>query len=107
MQSDVRCYLEGEWTVDHVKERSHHLRNHPLFALPEEQAGPATATRLVVDLERMTGIDAAGCQLITVWLSCLEFFGVTPALENASDALLDAMHRMGFEYAIKPYLGDR
>ncbi|MBJ6800070.1 STAS domain-containing protein [Geomonas propionica] len=105
MLTDARCYLEGEWTMDHVKARSLQLRNHPLFTLPCE--GEKAASRLVINVEGVTTIDAAGCQLLTVWLSCLEFFGVNPALENPPEALLEAARRMGFDYTLEQYLGDK
>ncbi|MBU5636699.1 hypothetical protein KOM00_08125 [Geomonas sp. Red69] len=105
MLTDARCYLEGEWTMDHVKERSLNLRSHPLFALTTE--GGKAASRLIINVEGVTTIDAAGCQLLTVWLSYLEFFGVHPALENAPETLLEAARRMGFDYTIEQYLADR
>ncbi|MCM0082189.1 STAS domain-containing protein [Geomonas sp. Red32] len=94
-EESSRYYLEGEWTIDHVFEQATALKRHPIFTVSEECLPYPTFS--VLDLKGVTEIDDAGCQLLTVWLSCLEKLGVKPALENASQPVRDALQRMGLE----------
>ncbi|WP_460596764.1 hypothetical protein [Geomonas sp. Red276] len=78
-----------------IDEQATALKRHPIFTTSEGCLPQPTFS--VLDLKGVTDIDDAGCQLLTVWLSCLEKLGVRPAPENASQPVRDVLLRMGLE----------
>jgi ABC-type transporter Mla MlaB component len=83
MQMTVNTvHLEGNWTLKAVTQHSINAMSGAL-----QQIQPDDGRKLRVDCRKVSAIDAAGQQLIDVWINCAKMRGFEPELVNLPDNL--------------------
>ncbi|WP_129128028.1 STAS domain-containing protein [Geomonas oryzae] len=90
--NDVNITLDGDCTMERVTD---------LHALLAERCAPLTGTPpsaavVHVDLARVTGIDACGCQLLALFLEQLRRQGIAASAENAEPEIRERVELLGF-----------
>ena len=87
-----RITLQGEWTVSEAVERQVMLVGE-LESLLEADPG---GSRVAIDLNEVTGIDACGCQLLAVFLEDLRSRGIVPEPCNIPPEIRGTIDLLGF-----------
>lgn len=87
------AYLSGDWrliclTKDNI--------NSLTALLQQLEAGHIRTLQL--DCHLMTSTDAAGLQLIKVWMQCMKIRGMEPELTNPPEILLPYFKSAGLSY---------
>ena len=91
----ARVQLHGQWTMNEASER-HQLLAGELAGLLEAKPRPGCAQ---IDLGEVTGVDACGCQLLTVFLAQLHRHGIACEACGIPQQVAETISLLGFSDA--------
>jgi len=86
------CALQGDWAIGTIAEQLNLLTGE-LDLLLEADPRPS---RVEIDLAGITGIDACGCQLLTLFRENLKACGIAPELCRVPPEVADLLEALGF-----------
>src|SRR5690242_12607557 len=87
--------IEGEWTMNEAPERLEFL----VGALAGQVEASARHNVADIDLTGITGLDACGCQLLSLYLENLKKHGITPRPTPVPQELRETVSLLGFQSA--------